>query len=94
MVLAIKFLDDDLCSHTHYAKVGGVTTAALHELEMRTFAALDYRLRVAPAELFIVLDQVRHACLAKCPPCRVQRKRTSRFAPVHAWNSLCWIWIC
>lgn len=76
MVLAIKFLDDDLCTNAHYARAGGVAPSVLRELEASTFSALEGRLRVSPAEVLAVLDKVR-------PPCVTNGVRAMRRQPVY-----------
>lgn len=48
LVLAIKFVDDEVFSNAHYSRVGGVTTAELNDLELKFLEALNWTLAVSP----------------------------------------------
>jgi len=49
LVLAVKFLDDEVYSNAYYARVSGLTTAELNGLETEMLRLLDWRLSVDPA---------------------------------------------
>ncbi|GAB4855538.1 hypothetical protein Ancab_024158 [Ancistrocladus abbreviatus] len=46
VVLAAKFIDDECFNNAYYAKVGGVSTGELNELEWEFLSSLDFRLHV------------------------------------------------
>ncbi|XP_021282188.1 cyclin-P3-1 [Herrania umbratica] len=45
-MVAAKFIDDHCYNNAYYAKVGGVSTEEMNELEMRFLFSLDFRLHV------------------------------------------------
>ena len=50
MLVAAKFLDDDVCLNKHWADVGGLTVHELNALELDFLLALDFELAIQPAE--------------------------------------------
>lgn len=48
LVLAIKYVDDEVFSNAHYARVGGVTVKELNELEMKMLSIMDWKMTVSP----------------------------------------------
>lgn len=48
LLLAIKYLDDEVFSNTYYARVFGVTSKELNDLELKLLQALDFKLSVSP----------------------------------------------
>ena len=71
LVLAAKARDDGLYSNTYYAKVVGVTVAALCRLEESMVVALDFELFVRPEEYAhyaALLSRSEFAGLAASPP--------------------------
>ncbi|GMG99716.1 hypothetical protein Nepgr_001556 [Nepenthes gracilis] len=50
VMLAAKFVDDACYSNAYFAKVGGVSTAEINELEMEFLSTLDFRLHVTVEE--------------------------------------------
>ncbi|KAM5561274.1 cyclin-P3-1 [Rosa sericea] len=51
ILIAAKFMDDDCYSNGYYAKVGGVSTAEMNNLEMAFLLSLDFKLYVT-TEMF------------------------------------------
>ncbi len=49
LVLAIKYLDDEVYSNAYYARVSGLTTNELNVLETSMLSLLDWRLSIDPA---------------------------------------------
>ncbi|KAK6233126.1 hypothetical protein SCA6_003199 [Theobroma cacao] len=45
-MVAAKFIDDQCYNNAYYAKVGGVSTEEMNELEMKLLFSLDFRLHV------------------------------------------------
>lgn len=48
LVLAIKYLDDEVFSNAYYARVGGVTGDEMNDLELKMLAILKWDLSVKP----------------------------------------------
>lgn len=48
LVLAIKYLDDEVYSNAYYARVGGLSTSELNNLETTMLGILDWNLTVSP----------------------------------------------
>ncbi len=46
LMIASKFLDDFYCRNIYFASVGGISTAALNEMELRVCFLLDFDLCV------------------------------------------------
>ncbi|XP_059644787.1 cyclin-P3-1 [Cornus florida] len=46
VMLAAKFLDDEGYNNAHFAKVGGISTKEINELEMKFLFSIDFRLHV------------------------------------------------
>ncbi|KAM6577756.1 hypothetical protein CsatB_029593 [Cannabis sativa] len=51
LMVAAKFLDDDCDNNAYYARVGGVSTEEMNELEIEFLFSLDFKLQV-PIQLF------------------------------------------
>lgn len=49
LVLAIKYLDDEVYSNAYYARVSGLTTNELNVLETSMLSLLDWRMSINPA---------------------------------------------
>ncbi|EPS72561.1 hypothetical protein M569_02197, partial [Genlisea aurea] len=47
LVVAAKFMDDLFFKNSYYARVGGISTAELNELELKFLFAIDFRLFVS-----------------------------------------------
>jgi hypothetical protein len=58
LVLAIKFVEDEVFTNTFYAKAGGVPSSVLQQMEVYAFVTLGYLLNVPQAELQAALNQV------------------------------------
>ena len=56
LVLAIKYLDDEVFSNTYYARVGGVTADEMNQLEVALLNILDWNLSVSP-ETFSLYEE-------------------------------------
>lgn len=48
LVLAIKYLDDEVFSNGYYARVGGVTCDEMNALELKMLSVLGWNLSVTP----------------------------------------------
>lgn len=48
LLLAIKYLDDEVFSNAHYSRVGGVTSHEMNDLEVKMLNILNWELSVAP----------------------------------------------
>lgn len=59
LVLAIKYLDDEVFSNAYYARVSGLTTEELNALEAAMLRILDWRLSVAPTAYAVFEDSLR-----------------------------------
>jgi len=58
MLAASKFHDDDYFANAHWAKIGGVPTAELNDLEASFLFAIGFRLHSALDEYRFCLDQL------------------------------------
>lgn len=56
LVLAIKFVDDEVFSNGHYACVGGVEAHEMNQLENKMLQLLNWELYVSP-ELFKLYEK-------------------------------------
>jgi hypothetical protein len=68
LVLAIKFVEDQVFTNTFYAKAGGVSVSVLQEMEIYAFVSLEYHLNLTVGELEAVLNQVIFLFLFPFPP--------------------------
>lgn len=59
LVVAAKFHDDTFRGQAHYAQVGGVTTAALFDLEISFLKLLDWQARTT-------VEELAHCCDVLC----------------------------
>eukprot|EP00177_Eucheuma_denticulatum_P008451 GFKZ01015367.1.p1 GENE.GFKZ01015367.1~~GFKZ01015367.1.p1 ORF type:complete len:335 (+),score=65.08 GFKZ01015367.1:958-1962(+) len=48
LVLAVKYLEDEVHSNVYYAKVGGLTAEEMNALEVKLLEVLDWNLSVSP----------------------------------------------
>lgn len=48
LVLAVKYLEDEVHSNVYYAKVGGLTPEEMNALEIKLLEVLDWNLSVSP----------------------------------------------
>jgi hypothetical protein len=58
LVLAIKFVEDQVFTNSFYAKAGGVSASVLQEMEIYAYVSLEYLLHVTVAELEAALKEV------------------------------------
>lgn len=56
LVVAAKFHDDTFRGQAHYAQIGGVSTAALFDLEMSFLKLLDWQARATLEEIGLCCD--------------------------------------
>lgn len=61
LVLAIKYIDDEVFSNAHYSRVGGVTPKEMNQLESKLLQVLDWKLAVSPEEYAMYEDGLMDA---------------------------------
>jgi hypothetical protein len=64
VVLAAKYLDDEVYSNAYYARVGGLTTQELNRLEAAMLDLLSWNLSVSPATYALFEDSLLNAACA------------------------------
>mmetsp|Transcript_20808 Transcript_20808/g.50918 ORF Transcript_20808/g.50918 Transcript_20808/m.50918 type:complete len:220 (+) Transcript_20808:143-802(+) len=62
VVLAVKFLDDEVFTNAHYARVGGITIAEMNKLELATLKLLNFELQVSVDEYRDYVESMRIEC--------------------------------
>lgn len=62
LVLAIKYLDDEVYSNAYYARVSGLTTNELNTLETVMLSLLEWRLSIDPAVYVRYEHTLRKTC--------------------------------
>lgn len=79
VMLAAKYIDDECYNNAYFAKVGGISTAEMNNLEMKLLATIDFRLHV-PMETFDnYCLQLNQDGVANLPTDRVR-------GPVKSWS--------
>ncbi|PXF45232.1 Cyclin-P3-1 [Gracilariopsis chorda] len=66
LVLAIKYLDDQVFSNAYYARVAGVTTAEINQLELSMLTLLNWQLSVSTS----TFSAHQHNLLQQLHQCR------------------------
>lgn len=56
LVLAVKYLEDEVHSNGYYARVGGLTIDEMNSLELKLLKVLDWDVSVSP-ETFAVYEE-------------------------------------
>jgi len=82
VMLAVKFYDDVYYSNAYYAKVGGVKTKEVNNLEHQFLKLLDWQLHVSPQEY----DQYRNHVYAAL---NVQPSDSAPQKPLHLQIASC-----
>lgn len=64
LVLAIKYLDDEVFSNSHYARVGGVTPQEMNQLEITLLELLNWNLHVSPEDYAVYEERLINSAAA------------------------------
>ncbi|CAK0770280.1 hypothetical protein CVIRNUC_003751 [Coccomyxa viridis] len=59
VMLAAKLMDDNVFNNPYWAKIGGISTEELHELELFALKQLDYRLIISSDEVATRLRELK-----------------------------------
>lgn len=84
LVAAIKYLDDEVFSNTHYARVGGVTPQEMNDLEINFLNAVNWDLHVSPEDYAVYEDALissAAAALASAPSSRASTSPSPQATP-------------
>ena len=70
ILIAIKFFDDTFCTNSYYARIGGIQTKEINNLEMEFLKGVNFSILVSCADYHKYHNELYlHARNGLCPLC-------------------------